>query len=134
MIAAVLAAAVGAAACSGGNSQGTAPTAAGPRPTTTAKLAILAPENGQVVTGDSTKVRLSLEGARIVPQTTTKIRPDEGHVHLSLDGQIVSMNYGLEDTIGVKPGQHVMRAEFVAGDHLPFEPRLFVEVVFQVER
>ena len=120
-----------AAACSGGTAEtGGSPTTAAARPSTTARLEIVSPTNGEEVKGDSVKVKLSLEGARIVPQTTTNLRPDEGHVHLLLDGQVVSMNYGLDDTIGVKPGQHVLRAEFVAADHRPFDPRVFTEVVF----
>jgi hypothetical protein len=118
-------------ACSSGGAEpGGSPTAQEARPSSPATIAFQSPTNGEQVKGATVSVKLSLKGAKIVPQTTTNIRPDEGHVHLLLDGQIVSMNYGLEDTIAVKPGQHVLRAEFVAADHRPFEPRVFTEVVF----
>jgi hypothetical protein len=129
--AALAAVALLASACSGGSAQpGGTPTAPEARPSTPAKIEFLSPTNGDNVKGATAKVKLTLKGAKIVPQTTTNIRPDEGHVHLLLDGQIVSMNYGLDDTIAVKPGQHILRAEFVAADHRPFEPRVFTEVVF----
>ena len=122
-------------ACGGGSTNGgSSPSPQETRPSSSATIAFVSPTNGDVVKGDRAMVKLSLDGAKIVPQTSTNIRPDEGHVHLLLDGSIVSMNYGLEDTIAVKPGQHVLRAEFVAADHRPFEPRVFTEVVFEVKR
>ena len=40
-----------------------------------------------------------------------------------LDNQIAAMNFSLNGTVGnVKPGLHVLRVEFVASDHLPFDP------------
>ena len=45
------------------------------------------------------------------------------------------MNYGLTQTIpDVPPGQHTLRVEFVASDHLPFNPRVFTGVVFVVKK
>jgi hypothetical protein len=44
------------------------------------------------------------------------------------------MNFSLTDQVpGVSPGQHILRAEFVASDHGPFDPRVFVSVTFRVE-
>jgi hypothetical protein len=79
-------------------------------------------------------VVLRLTGATIVAEATTAIRPDEGHVHLYLDNQLVSMNYGLEQDVPVTPGTHVLRAEFVAADHAPFSPRVIsADIVFTVD-
>ena len=76
---------------------------------------------------------LRLTGGTIVPQTTTAIRPDEGHVHLYVNNVLVSMNYGLEQDLPVQPGSTVLKAEFVAADHAPFSPRVWSpEVVFTV--
>jgi hypothetical protein len=102
----------------------------GPRPSSAATVSILEPQNGAQITGDSVHVVLSLTGATIVTQTTTTIRPDEGHVHLLVDNVVVSMNYGLEQDIPVHPGTYVLKAEFVAADHAPFSPRVFSPEVF----
>jgi hypothetical protein len=106
----------------------------GPRPSSLATVEILEPAQGSTVTGTTAHVVLKLTGAKIITQTTTAIRPDEGHVHLYVNGQLVSMNYGLEQDLPVSPGTLVLRAEFVAADHAPFNPRVeSPEIVFTVK-
>jgi hypothetical protein len=136
--AALLAVAVlGLAACSGGDGGGsgapaTTAASAAPRPSSPAKLTILTPHNGQTVKEDS-ELRLGLDGAKIVNQTTTRIQGDEGHIHLLVDGKLVNMNYGLRQRLPeLAPGQHVVQVEFVAADHAPFEPRVLTQAAFQV--
>jgi hypothetical protein len=104
------------------------------RPSSLAVLKILSPTNGEVVTGSDVKIEVSLKGARIVPATTTHITPDRGHLHVYLDNQLVGMNFATSDDVtGVAPGMHVLRVEFVASDHRPFDPRVFTAVTFQVK-
>jgi hypothetical protein len=68
-----------------------------------------------------------------VAATTTDIRPDQGHIHLYVDNNLVSMNYGTTQDLQVAPGTHILRAEFVASDHAPFDPRVVTpDVVFTV--
>ena len=105
----------------------------GPRPSSLATVSIVEPANGATVLGTSVHVVLQLTGGKIVTETTTTIRPDEGHVHLYLNGAVVSMNYGIEQDLPVTPGTYVLRAEFVAADHAPFNPRVESgDVVFTV--
>jgi hypothetical protein len=127
------------AACSGsgGSSSGGSPpptsSATLQRPRSTAKLTIVAPHNGQTVKGEDLTLHLGLKGAKIVPQTSTHIRPDQGHIHLLVDGKLVAMNYALTERLPTLPaGQHVVQVEFVAADHLPFEPRVLTQAAFQV--
>jgi hypothetical protein len=96
----------------------------GPRPSSPATVAIIEPTAGAKVTGATLHIVLQLNGATIVPATTTSITPTTGHVHLYVDNQLVSMNYGLEQDIPITPGSHVLKAEFVAADHAPFNPRV----------
>jgi hypothetical protein len=78
----------------------------------TAKLTILAPHNGQTLSHRTSEVRLGLTGAKIVSQTTTRIRPDQGHIHLLVDGKLVAMNYGLNERLpALAPGQHLVQVE-----------------------
>lgn len=102
------------------------------RPTSTAKLDIVEPAPGSSVPGGAVKVRLSLEGARIVQEATKILKPDEGHIHLIMDNKLQSMTFGLEDQIQAEPGTHLLLAEFVAGDHAPFNPRVLVTRTFVV--
>jgi uncharacterized protein DUF6130 len=129
-----LSVAVYAAACGGGG--GPSPTATlGARPTSTAKLSIVSPTNGQVVHGSSLELKTRLEGARIVPATSTNLRPDEGHVHVILDDSLVTMTAELQTHLAdLTPGQHVLQVEFVANDHAPFNPRVIDKVSFEVAR
>jgi hypothetical protein len=110
----------------------TAPTS--DRPSSTAKLSIVAPKVGEVVHGSSVDLRVKLRDAKLVPATTTHIVPDEGHLHVILDDTLISMNQGLEQTIpDVAPGEHRIMVEFVASDHAPFDPRVVSVVAFEVK-
>jgi hypothetical protein len=147
----VVAVAIGAGACSGstpntatpggtstaapgsttpGEPSASAPQASGARPASPAVVTIVQPTSGESVTGTTVHVVISLTGAKIVTATTTNIQPDQGHVHLYVDNVLVSMNYGLEQDLPVSPGTYVLKAEFVASDHAPFDPRVWSPEVF----
>jgi hypothetical protein len=109
--------------------------ASGARPTSTATLSFEKPAPGQTVPGDELAVVLRLRGGRIIAATSTDLRPDEGHIHLSLDGRLISMTYGTLQTVDLRnaaPGMHELEAEFVAADHAPFDPRATASVRFEV--
>lgn len=104
------------------------------RPATTGRIEIVSPTNGQVFRGDPATIRveLRLEGARIVPFSSLRLVPNEGHIHLYLDGSLVSMTAALEVRITASLGDHELRAEFVAVDHGPFDPRVVATASFSV--
>jgi Family of unknown function (DUF6130) len=125
----------GGCANSAGTGGGSSPTTPISRPSSPARLTIVAPRNGEVVKASNVRVRLRLQGGRVIRPTSQHITPTTGHIHVSLDNRIVSMNYGLSDRIrDVKPGTHVLRVEFVASDHLPFDPRVVANSVFRVTK
>ena len=71
------------------------------------------------------EVRLDLRGGTIVPSSTTTLTPNTGHIHVFVDGAIVSMTYGKDQRIPIgdlAPGPHRLQAEFVAADHAPVRP------------
>jgi hypothetical protein len=109
---------------------GPSASAAAGRPSSSAVVTIVNPASGATVTGSTVHVVLTLTGAQIVSATTTNIQPDQGHVHLYVDNVLVSMNYGLEQDLPVHPGTYVLKAEFVAADHAPFNPRVWSPEVF----
>ena len=93
----------------------------------------MSPTPTRSVTGTTSTWSSALTGATIVRATTTDIRPDQGHIHLYVDNNLVSMNYGTTQDLPVVPGTHVLHAEFVAADHVPFNPRVVTpDVVFTV--
>ena len=110
-----------------------AATSSGQRPSSSATLAIVAPADGEVVANDALEVVMHLEGGRVVEGASTDLAPDEGHVHLAVDGDVVSMTYGTVQVIDLRtvaPGEHTLEAEFVAADHAPFAPRVATSVSF----
>jgi hypothetical protein len=103
------------------------------RPRSTATLRIVSPVPGAVVTARTLQVQLQLMGATVTPETSTHLTPDRGHIHLILDGKVVSMAYGVEQNVPVTPGDHLLQAEFVAVDHFPFNPRVVTSATFTVK-
>lgn len=103
------------------------------RPSSTVSLRFVSPADGQVVPSDGSgvDVRLQLDGGQVVPFTSLHVQPDQGHIHLSLDGKLVAMT-SLEATIPVTPGTHRLQAEFVAADHLSFDPPVTTTITFTV--
>jgi len=53
--------------------------------------------------------------------------PNEGHIHLYLDGSLMSMTTGLDAQIAASPGLHELRAEFVAVDRGRFASRCSID-------
>lgn len=124
-----------AAGCGGkGNSAQPSSSRPAPRPQSTGKISIIEPTPGEIVNGGTLHVKLAVEGATILDNpNVVQPKPDEGHIHLSLDGKVVSMTYGTEQDIAVTPGKHLLEAELVAGDHLPFSPRVAQKTTLTAE-
>jgi hypothetical protein len=115
-----------------GDGDGNAPTPAA-RPSSSATIRIVQPEPGETIERGRVDIEVELTGATLVEEATTQIRPDEGHIHLALDGETIDLLAGLEETIDVGPGTHLLEVEFAAGDHGPFDPRVVQSVTFTVE-
>jgi hypothetical protein len=135
VFAAILAMVATASACGGESADDTtpSPTVASERPTSSAELSITSPANGDRVAGDTARLEIDLQGAEIVDQTSTDLQPDEGHLHVVLDGTLVSMTSGTSQRLSdLTPGEHLLQVEFVANDHAPFDPRVLAAVTFEV--
>jgi hypothetical protein len=111
-----------------------APSVTQDRPASTGELTIVSPENGERISGDTARLQIDLQGAEVVDQTSTDLQPDEGHLHVVLDGKLVSMTSGTSQRLqGLTPGEHLLQVEFVANDHAPFDPRVLAAVTFEVQ-
>ncbi|HET9443567.1 MAG TPA: hypothetical protein VFO65_09600 [Acidimicrobiales bacterium] len=105
------------------------------RPVTPARIQIVSPTPNQE-TGSDVTVQVKLIGAKEVPQTQVsgEIKPDEGHIHVSLDGAVVAMAYEDSQVLkGLTPGRHSVQVDFVAVDHAAFRNRVTAAVVFNVK-
>jgi len=131
---ALLTAACGGATDDGSGSTPTTPTVAIERPTSTGVLTIVSPENGDRIAGGTAQLEVALKGAEIVDQTSTDLQPDQGHLHVMLDGSLVSMTSGTSLPLtDLTPGEHLLQVEFVASDHAPFDPRVLAAVSFEAK-
>jgi hypothetical protein len=106
----------------------------GTRPSTPVRIQITAPTPNQVVVGDKTTLTVNVIGGQVVDRTTGALTPTEGHIHVILDGKLVSMAYQTtQDLTGLTPGSHTVTAEFVAVDHQPFKNRPTAAVIFSAQ-
>ncbi|HEV7677052.1 MAG TPA: hypothetical protein VGQ42_00625 [Candidatus Dormibacteraeota bacterium] len=128
------------AACGGGGGGGSAtPTASqtpdlSTRPSSPAVLQVTYPTQGATVAAGTVRVTVALQNATVVQATSTDVKPTEGHVHLFLDNQLIYMAYSLQQDVPVQPGVYTLKAEFVAGDHFPFNPRVYsASIIFTVK-
>ena len=119
------------AGCSkGGNSAGSKPAA---RPATDARIQILQPTPNQE-TGPDVTVQVKLIGAKEVDRQGPPIVPTEGHIHVSLDGNVVAMAYSDTQVLkALTPGPHSVQVDYVATDHIPFSNRVTAAVLFTVK-
>ena len=130
LVATALAAATVTLGACGGDSSSSSP-----RPSTDARLEIVRPTPNQILP-PTFQLDLNLIGAKVVPETAAggPLRGDEGHIHVTLDGKLISMTYGTTQELkDLPPGPHNIQAEFVAADHAPFSNRLIVAVAFAVD-
>lgn len=105
-----------------------------PRPSTAATLGIASPEAGAVVRDDTVELVVELDGATLSEVASTDLQADEGHLHVILDDRLVTMTSGLEQVLpDLDPGDHLLKVEFVANDHAPFDPRVLAAVSFTVK-
>jgi hypothetical protein len=118
---------------SGADPGSTTPATTGPRPASPAVVKILEPKNGAAEPASGATLQVSLTGAKLTSVTSQDISPTEGHLHVSVDDRLISMTSGLTQTLpDLTPGRHTIRVEFVAADHLPFDPRVVTEAFFEV--
>jgi len=128
LFAPALAVVVIASGCGGGDRP-----SSGARPSSTAAISIIEPEHNATIDTDTLTVRTELTGGTISSEVSTNLTPDEGHVHVKIDGKTLTLNSGLEEEIDApEPGSHLLEVEFVASDHGPFNPRVLDTITFEV--
>lgn len=106
-------------------------------PATNPKLTVVTPSQDQTIYGDRIPILLSVENFQIVDyQTNPKPISGQGHIHLWLDEQNPTRESAVKLTsdsftyTDVNSGQHSLRAELVANNHLSLTPPQVVTVNF----
>jgi hypothetical protein len=102
------------------------------RPSSPVRIRIVSPADQAQIPAGVIHVGIAVDGGIIVKQTTTHITPTEGHVHFSVNGKLISMNYGTAQDVPLQKGLYILTAEFVAADHIPFNPRVTTSITVDV--
>lgn len=100
---------------------------AGRAPTTRMRIEVATPVDGQVLSSGEVLINVRLlepAGASWTP--VGQLSPATGHIHVSVDGRVISMAWSPSIAIPVSPGRHAVTVELVAGDHRPFSPRVLI--------
>jgi hypothetical protein len=91
-------------------------------------VSITAPADGDTVSaGESVEVTVELTGADLTDATTSE-DPTEGHLHIFVDGTIISMPSTTTNEVELEPGDHTIAVEFTTADHRSFDPRIQDEI------
>jgi hypothetical protein len=70
---------------------------------------------------------VSIEGQISGGELTSATRsddPTQGHLHVFVDDELISMPSTPTQEVELKPGEHTIAVEFTTADHRSFEPRI----------
>lgn len=93
------------------------------RPSGSARLQFVRPREGEVFR-TLVPVEVQVVDGRLVSTTATVNRPGEGHLHIFVDGQLISMIGVAIQKVPIPLGRHTISVELVANDHGSFCPAL----------
>jgi cytochrome c oxidase assembly factor CtaG len=102
---------------------------AGPPPPTRARLEVVEPRDGQVVPSSHVSVGLRVlqpADGGVAWSPVSLLSPTQGHIHVYVDGRLVSMSLQPSLVVQVPPGRHAITVEYVASDHRSFSPPVVV--------
>jgi hypothetical protein len=87
-------------------------------------LEVVSPTEGEVFNSTMVPFEVSVIGGRFAEETTLQNRPGEGHLHIAVDGRIISMTGEASGEIHLASGTHVLTFDLSANDHSPFCPQV----------
>ena len=96
-------------------------------------ISITSPADNEVVpANEKLNVQVELDNAELTTETQGT-DPRLGHIHIYVDGSVVSMPTELNADIELEPGEHDLMVEYVAADHSRFEPPITDEVTVDAD-
>jgi hypothetical protein len=89
-------------------------------------VAIASPADGDVVpANEDLMIEVEIVNGKLVSGSTST-DPNEGHIHIYVDGQVVAMPTSESDTVvpgtNLPPGEHEVIVEFTQANHASFAP------------
>lgn len=124
----VLALAVGAGAFAiGGDSGGGAPAGTVAAPDGLSVEIVGPRDEEQVPANDPFDLEAEVSGGELTDATSSD-DPTVGHLHVFVDGQLISMPNSSIQEVELDPGRHTIVVEFTTADHRSFDPRITDEI------
>ena len=96
------------------------------RPSTTASLEVVSPVQGQHFRSNAVPFRINVTGGSLSDANVNKLEPGKGHLEISVDRILVTRAGNPVQVVQLADGKHKVVVEYVAGDHLPFCPKVAV--------
>lgn len=97
------------------------------RPSTDAVLKVISPQEGEAFNTNTIPIEVEVEGGLLTSADTSRVVEGEGHLHVAVDGRIISMTRESSGEVTVPTGPHTLTFEYSAGDHAPFCPQVVEE-------
>ncbi|MGH2722262.1 MAG: hypothetical protein ACRDJO_11790 [Actinomycetota bacterium] len=94
------------------------------RPSTTATLRVISPAEGERFTSNAVPLQVEVVGGEVAPASLDRLREGTGHLQVRIDRILVTRAGNPVQVLQVPDGRHQIVVEFVAGDHLPFCPKV----------
>jgi hypothetical protein len=96
------------------------------RPSSPATLEVVSPAEGQRFRTNAVPLRVNVIGGSLADANVNNLEPGKGHLQVSVDRIPLTRAGNPVQVIQVADGDHKIVVEYVAGDHLPFCPRVAV--------
>ena len=94
-------------------------------------LAIVTPKEGDSVPAEKpVTIEVDLEGGEIA----TSPSDDGGHLHIYVDGSVISMPSTTTAEVTLDPGEHELKVEYVDIQHASFDPPIQETITVTAEK
>lgn len=103
---------------------------------TDAEVVIVDPsDGGTIAAGETLTLEIRIDGGSLTTENTTD-EPDAGHLHIYVDGKLVSMPSVATPKIDgedLPAGEHEIIVEFTQADHRPWDPPVQTAITVTAE-
>lgn len=98
-----------------------------------ATISIVEPAEGaRVPANEPVPVEIDLQGGTLTAESRSE-DDTEGHLHVYVDGELVSMPATDAPEVELEPGSHEITVEFTQADHRSYEPRILDSIEVTAE-
>jgi hypothetical protein len=94
------------------------------RPSSPAAVEVISPAEGERLTSNAVALRVEVTGGDVAPASQDRIEDGRGHLQVRVDGILVTRAANPAQVLQVPDGRHEIVVEYVAGDFLPFCPKV----------